>query len=431
MPDESPPDGVPPAPDRTTAGPTPAPATSPPETGRDAVDAAITPTDTTHDDRSRGAGPDGADAGGNDGTARREDGTEPTGEPPEGSSASAHDGEADAVVHARGLAHHYDDVHGVDDVDLDVPTGQILGIVGPSGSGKTTLARLMLGLLPAHEGTIEVLGTDPWEAERNHHTRLGYLPQGNALDPDLTVRHNLDFMASLQGMPWRAKWWPGKGSSDARHRIDDVLELVGLEDEQRTLLRRCSGGEQRRVALGAAIVHDPELLILDEPTAGIDPVLRAQLWEYLTALRDDGHTLVITTQYVTEADECDQVALMVDGRVIRVDSPDGLRREAFGGDLLDVEHDTIDPRDLDLRQVEGVVGIQRRLGPRRVRYLVEGGDGLQARITERFTSEGTDPPLVSAHRPSFDEVFVRLVEEHRSAQDRDRDRDRDEEVAHA
>lgn len=326
-----------------------------------------------------------------------------------------------SVVHAHGLSHRYDDQHGISDVDLDVPAGRILGVVGPSGSGKTTLARLVLGLLPAHEGTIEVLGVDPWDADRYHHTRLGYLPQGNALDPELSLRHNLDFMASLQGMPWRASWWPGKDAKVARKRIDDVLELVGLTGEQKTRLRRASGGEQRRLAIAAAIIHDPELLILDEPTAGIDPVLRAQLWEHLTNLRDEGHTLLITTQYVTEADLCDEVALMVDGRIIRVDEPDGLRRAAYGGDLLDVEHESVDPGRVDLEDVEGVETMQERLGPRRVRYLVSDREGVQARISELFNEHGESAPVLSWHRPSFDDVFVELVETHRADQARAED----------
>ncbi len=333
----------------------------------------------------------------------------------------------DAVVHARGLTHRYDDEHGITDVDLDVPAGRILGVVGPSGSGKTTLARLVLGLLPAHDGTIEVLGVDPWQAGRHHHTRLGYLPQGNALDPELSLRHNLDFMASLQGLPWRARWWPGEDAKVARKRIDDVLELVGLTGEQNTRLRRASGGEQRRLAIAAAIVHDPELLILDEPTAGIDPVLRAQLWEHLTNLRDEGHTLFITTQYVTEADLCDEVALMVDGRIIRVDEPDGLRRAAYGGDLLDVEHESVDPGRIDLEDVDGVESMQERLGPRRVRYLVSDREGVQSRISDLFAENEKSAPVLSWHRPSFDDVFVELVETHRAEQASDEERGVDRE----
>lgn len=339
----------------------------------------------------------------------------------------------DSVVHARGLTHRYDDEHGITDVDLDVPAGRILGVVGPSGSGKTTLARLVLGLLPAHDGTIEVLGVDPWKADRHYHTRLGYLTQGNALDPELSLRHNLDFIASLQGLPWRARWWPGKDAKRARQRIDDVLELVGLTGEQKTRLRRASGGEQRRLAIAAAIVHDPELLILDEPTAGIDPVLRAQLWEHLTNLRDEGHTLLITTQYVTEADLCDEVALMVDGRIIRVDEPDGLRRAAYGGDLLDIEHESVDPGRIDLEDVDGVEAMQERLGPRRVRYLVSDREGVQARISNLFDENGKSAPVLSWHRPSFDDVFVELVEAHRAEQASDQERaaDREREAADA
>lgn len=217
---------------------------------------------------------------------------------------------------------------------------------------------------------------------------------------------------------------PGGDAARARKRVDDVLELVGLTAEQHTRLGRASGGEQRRLALATAIVHDPELLILDEPTAGIDPVLRSQLWDYFTALRDEGHTLFVTTQYVTEADLCDRVALMVDGRIIRVDEPDGMRKDAFGGDMLDVEHVDIDPARQRLEEVQGVIRLQGRLGPRRVRYLVDDDDGLQARMTDQFDRNGHAAPVLSWHRPSFDDVFVELVETHRDERD-DESSDRD------
>lgn len=239
------------------------------------------------------------------------------------------------VIHAHRVRRFHGaepDAKGVTDVQLRVPRGSIFGLVGPSGAGKTTTVRLVLGVYPPDDGDLAVFGRPPSDFTDADQRRIGYLPQLSLLYPQLSLRHNLQFVASLYGMPWRARWWPGlRGSRRARSRVRQVLDMVELGDHQRTRLAQASGGEQRRLALAAAMVHDPELLVLDEPTAGVDPVLRERLWDHFDELRREGRTVFVTTQYVSEADRCDLVALLVEGRILHVDTPQGLRRTASLG----------------------------------------------------------------------------------------------------
>ena len=225
-----------------------------------------------------------------------------------------------------------------------VPQGTILGIIGPSGAGKTTLVRLMTGALTPTDGEIRVMGEDPGRFKRRTRERIGYMPQQFALYPDLTTRENVDFVASLFGLLWWRR----------RRRTRQVLELVDLWSVRDRRAGRLSGGMQRRLELASALVHEPAVLFLDEPTAGIDPLLRSTVWRELSRLRDEGRTLLVTTQYVGEAEGCDAVLLISDGRVIAAGTPDDLRRTAIGGDMVDVE--TAAPIDLaSLRQIDGVL----------------------------------------------------------------------------
>jgi ABC-2 type transport system ATP-binding protein len=244
----------------------------------------------------------------------------------------------DPIVELLNVYRTFPGDRGVRDLTMAVPAGSIFGLVGPSGAGKTTTVRLLLGTDVPDEGEVRVLGGPPSEFRREDRRGIGYLPQQAALYPELSVRHNLNLMASLYGMPWRSRFWPsGKRGAAARRRIADVLDFVDLTDRQKVKMRDASGGEQRRLGLAAALVHDPALLILDEPTAGIDPVLRRKIWDRLRTLNEGGTTLIVTTQYVEEAANCDLVAFLIAGQLAVIDTPDGLRQRAYG-DYLPEDH---------------------------------------------------------------------------------------------
>jgi ABC-2 type transport system ATP-binding protein len=286
----------------------------------------------------------------------------------------------------------------LDDVTLSVRTGTILGLVGPSGAGKTTVIRLLTGALAPTDGVVRVLGEEPRRFRRRTRERIGYMPQLFSLYEDLTARENVDFVGSLFGMLFPRR----------RRRTREVLELVELWTVRGRRAGDLSGGMQRRLDLACTLVHDPALLFLDEPTAGIDPLLRTTIWEELHRLRDAGRTLLVTTQYMGEAESCDQVALIAGGRLIALATPDGLRREAMGGDVIVVE--TAAPFEADdLRTIEAVRAVSQD-GPRHARVVVEDAGQATPAVVDRLTERGVDVSSAREDRVSFDEVFAVLVE---------------------
>ena len=285
----------------------------------------------------------------------------------------------------------------VDAISLTVPTGTILGIIGPSGAGKTTTVRMLTGALSPTEGEVRVLGEDPRRFRRQTRERIGYMPQSFTLYEDLTAGENIDFVASLFGMLWRRR----------RRRVREVLKVVDLWDVRGRQAGRLSGGMQRRLELACALVHEPELIILDEPTAGIDPLLRGSIWKELHALRDDGRTLLVTTQHVSEADECDSVAMIVRGRIIALAPPDELRRLATNGDLLDIETTKMYDGN-DLLGTPGVIEV-RQDGPRHMQVVVDDAGSSLPVVVERIKAGGGSVESAREQRLSFDEIFAILV----------------------
>jgi ABC-2 type transport system ATP-binding protein len=309
----------------------------------------------------------------------------------------------DAVVVIDGATKRFGDDIAVDGVTLTIRTGTILGVVGPSGSGKTTTIRMLTGALAPTEGQVRVLGEDPRKFLRQTRERIGYMPQQFTLYPDLTARENVDFVASLFGMLWRTRY----------RRTREVLQLVELWDVRGRRAGRLSGGMQRRLELASALVHDPDLMFLDEPTAGIDPILRSKVWEELHRLRDDGRTLLVTTQYVNEAEECDTVALISGGRLIALAEPDELRRGAMGGDIVEIR--TTDAIDITvLTDLPRVRSIERR-GANELRVTVDDASAAMPEVVDTITQRGGDVASANEARPSFDEVFAILVERDRLA----------------
>ncbi len=216
-------------------------------------------------------------------------------------------------IETEQLHKHFGALHAVDGIDLVVRPGEIYGLLGPNGSGKTTLIRLLVGLLRPTAGRASVLGhAMPNKAALS---QVGYMTQAGALYGDLTVRENIDFFAAMCGGVKRA-------------RVDEVLALVELQDRANSLVRTLSGGMKQRTSLAGALAHRPRLLLLDEPTVGIDPQLRANFWTYFRRLADEGVTLVISSHVMDEAERCDRLGLLREGRLLAEGSAAELRAQA-------------------------------------------------------------------------------------------------------
>jgi len=306
------------------------------------------------------------------------------------------------VVTCRRLVRTFGSQTVLDGVDLTVAPGTILGLIGPSGCGKTTLVRTLLGIIEPTSGDVRVLGTPPTKFSSAQRTHIGYMPQAPALFPNLSIHNNLRFAASLYGVRRRGR----------RRRLNQLLDFVGLADDRRKLAGAASGGMQRRLALAQALVPDPELVVLDEPTAGVDPILRARFWSYFRDLRHAGRTLVVSTQYVGEAVDCDVVAVMCAGRIVAVEAPEALRRRAFGGDIVELsaERGWFTREEVDKLATEPYVISTYRTADG-VRMVVEDAATDTPRLLGVLQNADVGPVTVNQITPDYDEVFVAIMRE--------------------
>lgn len=319
-------------------------------------------------------------------------------------ATAAHQAPPTSVVGCRELTRSFDDQQVIHPLDLEIEPGTILGLIGPSGCGKTTTVRLLTGLLAPTSGTATVFGRSADALTASDRARLGYLPQAPALFPDLSLAENLSFHASMYGLPFRR-----------RRRLDQLLDWVELSDHRGKRVADASGGMQRRLALAAAFVHDPDVVFLDEPTAGIDPILRDKLWGRFREVAEHGKALVVTTQYVGEAGQCDLVGLLSDGELLLLDTPSNLRRAAFDGEVVDVrlERPLTDEELQRLGENSFVVGDVERIGPTEIRIVVDDADRAMTDIDSAVSALGARVVEMDEHIVDYDEAFVRVVERHR------------------
>jgi ABC-2 type transport system ATP-binding protein len=318
-----------------------------------------------------------------------------------------------ALISLEQVSKTFDQNDAVANVSFEVKEGEIFGIVGPSGCGKTTTVRMMTGVYLPTSGAVRVLGKVPANFNARDRERIGYMPQLFVLYPNLTVMENLRFAASMYGLPWVGR----------HRRLAEILEFVELTDARNTLAGNISGGMKRRLQLGSALIHRPELLFADEPTAGVDPVLRGRFWDHFKALKEGGNSMVVTTQYVSEIAYCDRVAVMREGELLTLNTPQGLRREALGGEMIALRVGVEDA-------VQAVQFLRRHPLVRRVAPLPGGEAGALAvyvddagsAMPEIIQAMGTDASLemrsAQEYSPPFDEIFITLME--RADQERGR-----------
>ena len=319
--------------------------------------------------------------------------------------ASAPNNSAEAAISAEHLVRRFGNFTAVNDVSFRVEKGEIFGFLGPNGSGKTTVIKMLTGLLPLSEGSARVEGLDVRTDSEGIRERIGYMSQNFSLYYDLTVAENLQFYGRVYGLdPARLK-----------QRIDEIVQLNGLAPYLNRLSAQLSGGWKQRLALGCAMLHEPKLLFLDEPTAGIDPVARRQLWDLLFELSGHGITFFVTTHYMDEAERCSHVAYIYYGKLIADGTPNSLRElpEVQPAGTLRVEITTPEvTRALRFaRQIPGI------------RSATIFGQSIHALIDDHFNLEELREQLlkngiaVGEIRPlaaSLEDVFVELTNKHQA-----------------
>lgn len=309
--------------------------------------------------------------------------------------------EQEIIIKTENVSKELNGTTAVQNESFYVPKGSIFGFIGPSGSGKTTTIHLLTGYYRPTSGEVRVFGRSPDQFSNTEREKIGYLPQLFSLYPDLTVWENLNFAASIYGL-----------SFIRRKRLNEILDFVELTQERGKLARHLSGGMQRRLNLAATLVHEPELIFLDEPTAGVDPVLRNKFWDHFRELQAQGRTLFVTTQYVSEAAYCDLVAVINQGQVITVKQPDQLRYQAFGGDLVEMR--TARPLDYTnlraINELPFVVGKVQRRDDYSVRLVVKEANTDMAALLDWAREKGLEIEAIEEYLPPFDDVFVKLIQ---------------------
>lgn len=305
------------------------------------------------------------------------------------------------VVDAQELTKTFGNEVAVDSLTLKVPRGAIFGFIGPSGCGKTTTIRMLTGVHSPTSGQVSVLGKNPTRFLKSDREKIGYLIQNFVLYPELTVWENLNFAASFYGV-----------SLFRGRRLNKLLDFVELKEDRNKLAGALSGGMKRRLSLAATLVHNPELLFLDEPTAGIDPLLRRKFWDYFKELQSEGHTLFVTTQYVGEAAYCDLVGVMYEGKLLMVETPEGLRKKAFGGEIVRIK--TAERIEYETRtNLERLPFVQGKIivmNDQEIEVIVDEASTAMPELMEACKGEGMTVETIEEILPPFDDVFVRLIE---------------------
>jgi ABC-2 type transport system ATP-binding protein len=306
--------------------------------------------------------------------------------------------DSDWSVVAEDLFKSFGKFVAVDHVSFRVAKGEIFGFLGPNGAGKSTVIRMLCGLLTPTGGRATVAGfdiaTDPEMVRR----RLGYMSQKFSLYDDLTVEENIAFFSGIYGVP----------RSLRDERRDYVLRMAGLEEKRDTITRLLAGGWKQRLALGCAIVHDPPVLFLDEPTSGVDPIARRGFWDLIYQLSEAGRTVFVTTHYMDEAEYCHRMALMHGGRIIAMGAPAAVRKEHYSQSLLRLESSDTPLTMSALEEQPGVLDVA--VFGAGLHVTVADATTAAAHIREVLAAKNISVSRLDAIEPSMEDVFVSLIE---------------------
>jgi ABC-2 type transport system ATP-binding protein len=305
---------------------------------------------------------------------------------------------SDYAVEIDRLVKRFGDFLAVDDVSLQVPKGEIFGFLGPNGAGKSTTIRMLCGLLAPTSGRASVAGFDVAKQAEDVRRNIGYMSQRFSLYDDLSVEQNIDFFSGMYGVPKERR----------QERKDYVLHMAGLTERHDSLTSTLSGGWKQRLALGCAILHDPPVIFLDEPTSGVDPIARAAFWGLIRELSRTGHTIFVTTHYMDEAEYCHRLALMYRGKVIALGAPGDLKHDLTEHALLRL--DTAAPLDA-MRAIENAPGVfEVAVFGGGLHVVVDDPDAAAATIRKVLDERGIAVRRLEPIDPSLEDVFVGLIE---------------------
>jgi ABC-2 type transport system ATP-binding protein len=307
----------------------------------------------------------------------------------------------EVAIWTQGLTKSFGSLTAVANLNLEVSLGEAFALVGPDGAGKTTTMRLLCGIMKPDRGQAEVLGNDTIRSARALKEHIGYMPQRFGLYDDLTVAENITFYADLYQVP----------GEEFRKRFPELLSFANLDPFQNRLAANLSGGMRQKLGLVCALIHKPRLLLLDEPTYGVDPVSRREFWEILYGLLGEGLTIFLSTAYMDEAERAHRVGLIHQGQMLLTDTPQAIR-ETFQGDLLEVRSD-------NLREAKGVLSAQEKQPEALVHQVLSMGDRLlitvadsQAALTplqEALHLAGLHDIVITSVEPALEDLFVQIV----------------------
>jgi len=304
---------------------------------------------------------------------------------------------AEPAIVVEHLTKRFGSFTAVDDVSFTVAPGEVMGYLGPNGSGKTTTMRMLLGLMRPTAGTAQVLGFDIATQAEQIRPRVGYMSQKFALYDELSVGENLSFYGGIYGLSGVA----------LQERVRSVSAVIGLGDRGKVRADALSGGGRQRLALGIALIHQPQLLFLDEPTSGVDPQARREFWDLIYQLADGGATIFVSTHYMDEAEHCSRVSIMYNGRLMALDTPLALKRTQIDGDIWDIVATPLIPALDALGHLQGV----KRAGllGDHLHAVTDYGTHTAASLTVALAAAGIGDVAVEAAEPSLEDVFMALA----------------------